>query len=231
MAIPPHYLLRSSPKTPLSPIYSRRSLVESSKTNIVDICPSHLSTTSKTSSWWLEPSQQSLYPHLSRMALDLLTIPAMSADAEWIFSGCKRQMLPWRNRMSIKTLEALELLKSWMKLENWEDHDVSVEDNLEWTLRSGSCFGLLWGLLISQLLSSLAIFPAFWLADKRWFRACRAWIMLFLHIWLIGAFNGLFIWLLGLFPEIITCSVWFQCTSISISSVILSLGPADYAST
>jgi hypothetical protein len=78
-------------------------------------------------SWWLEPSQQLVYPHLSRMALDLLTIPAMSADAERVFSGCKQQMTYRRNRMSVKTLEALELLKSWMNLTNWEEHDV-IED-------------------------------------------------------------------------------------------------------
>jgi len=79
-------------------------------------------------SWWLEPSQQSQYPHLSRMALDLLTIPAMSADAERIFSGCRLQMSHRRNRMSIKTLEALELLKSWMNLANWDGTDASTNE-------------------------------------------------------------------------------------------------------
>lgn len=78
-------------------------------------------------SWWLEPTQQKLYPNLSKMALDLLTIPAMSADAERIFSGCKLQMTHRRNRMSVKVLEALELLKSWMNLTNWEAHDA-IED-------------------------------------------------------------------------------------------------------
>lgn len=83
-------------------------------------------------SWWLEPTQQSLYPNLSRMALDLLTIPAMSADAERIFSGCKQQLTDRRNKMSVKVLEGLELLKSWMKLENWEDNVVDDFDGLEW---------------------------------------------------------------------------------------------------
>jgi hypothetical protein len=82
-------------------------------------------------SWWLEPTQQSVYPQLSRMALDLLTIPAMSADAERVFSGCKQQITHRRNRMSVKTLEALELLKSWMNLANWDEHEVieEVDDN------------------------------------------------------------------------------------------------------
>jgi len=32
--------------------------------------------------WWQEPSQERTYPRLSRMALDILSAPAMSAEAE-----------------------------------------------------------------------------------------------------------------------------------------------------
>jgi hypothetical protein len=35
--------------------------------------------------WWLEEHQQLLYPNLSRMALDILTIPALSAAPERLF--------------------------------------------------------------------------------------------------------------------------------------------------
>jgi hypothetical protein len=99
----------------------------------------------------VEPSQQSQYPYLSRMALDLLTIPAMSADAERIFSGCRLQMTHRRNRMSIKTLEALELLKSWMNLSNWDDNDAVAEEDQtsplvegidDWTAPSGQIYYL-----------------------------------------------------------------------------------------
>jgi hypothetical protein len=84
------------------------------------------------------------------MALDLLTIPAMSADAERIFSGCRIQMSYRCNRLSIKTLEALELLKSWMNLANWDDNDVATDENNplcegidKWTYPNGSAsFGL-----------------------------------------------------------------------------------------
>jgi hypothetical protein len=34
--------------------------------------------------------------------------------------------------MSIKTLEALELLKSWVNLANWEDNDVSSDEARPW---------------------------------------------------------------------------------------------------
>ena len=36
-------------------------------------------------SWWLEERQQRLYPNLSKMALDILTIPAMSAHLNAFF--------------------------------------------------------------------------------------------------------------------------------------------------
>lgn len=47
-------------------------------------------------SWWLEKtqhwlslSQQASFPNLSKMALDILSIPAMSADPERLFSSAK----------------------------------------------------------------------------------------------------------------------------------------------
>jgi hypothetical protein len=43
----------------------------------------------KPISWWLEPTQQSTFPNLSRMAIDILSIPAMSAEPERLFSSAK----------------------------------------------------------------------------------------------------------------------------------------------
>ncbi|ODQ71411.1 hypothetical protein LIPSTDRAFT_4661 [Lipomyces starkeyi NRRL Y-11557] len=54
--------------------------------------------------WWLEPTQRKSYPALSIMALDVLSIPAMSAEPERLFSSAKR----------IDTIEAIECLKSWL---------------------------------------------------------------------------------------------------------------------
>ena len=79
------------------------------------------------------------------MALDLLTIPAMSADAERIFSGCRLQMTHCRNRMSVKTLEALELLKSWMNLANWDEHDIGINEIDEGTTNWASGNGYIYG--------------------------------------------------------------------------------------
>ena len=51
------------------------------------------------------------------MALDILSIPAMSADPERLFSGAKITGSDRRNRLRIYTIKALECLKSWLKIE------------------------------------------------------------------------------------------------------------------
>jgi hypothetical protein len=65
--------------------------------------------------WWLEPSQRERFPRLSRMALDLLTAPAMSADCERLFSAAKLTITDLRTRLSAQSVEALLCLKSWQQ--------------------------------------------------------------------------------------------------------------------
>ena len=48
------------------------------------------------------------------MALDILSIPAMSAEPERLFSGAKITITDCRNRLGIKSIEAIECLKSWL---------------------------------------------------------------------------------------------------------------------
>jgi hypothetical protein len=64
--------------------------------------------------WWLESTQQLDYPNLSIMALDLLSIPAMSAEPERLFSGAKITITDRRNKLGIKMIQAIESLKSWL---------------------------------------------------------------------------------------------------------------------
>jgi hypothetical protein len=64
----------------------------------------------------MEPAQQALYPYLSVLALDILSIPAMSAEPERLFSATKLMITDIRNRLGIKMIEALACLKSWYKL-------------------------------------------------------------------------------------------------------------------
>jgi hypothetical protein len=48
------------------------------------------------------------------MALDLLSIPAMSTEPERAFSTLQENVSDRKNRSSIELVEALLLLKSWM---------------------------------------------------------------------------------------------------------------------
>ena len=66
--------------------------------------------------WWQESSQRLNYPNLGIMALDILSIPAMSAEPERLFSGAKITITDRRNRIGIEAIEALECLKSWLGL-------------------------------------------------------------------------------------------------------------------
>ena len=77
--------------------------------------------------WLLEDTQQTLYPNLSKMALDLLSIPAMSAEPERLFSDTKITLQDRRNRLGIDIIEALECIKSWSKTHKvaWVD-DVGL---------------------------------------------------------------------------------------------------------
>jgi hAT family C-terminal dimerisation region len=40
--------------------------------------------------WWLRDKQQERYLRLSKMAIDILSIPAMSADPERVFSSAQQ---------------------------------------------------------------------------------------------------------------------------------------------
>jgi hypothetical protein len=64
--------------------------------------------------WWLEPTQQENFPLLCRMAIDIFCIPPMSAEAERVFSGARRQVTWDRSSMSAQMVEACECIKSWI---------------------------------------------------------------------------------------------------------------------
>src|SRR6266536_2871273 len=72
-------------------------------------------------SWWLQEQQQKDFPHLSRIELDFLSIPGMSAEPERLFSSTKITISDLRSRLGSDTIEALECLRSWLKIK-----DISV---------------------------------------------------------------------------------------------------------
>ena len=77
--------------------------------------------------WWLAPEQQAIYPNLIKIALNLLSIPAMSAELERLFSSCKITVTDRRNKLSVKVIEALECLRSWYKVKAFELEEEIVE--------------------------------------------------------------------------------------------------------
>lgn len=64
--------------------------------------------------WWLDPTHQADYPRLSQMAIDILSIPSMSAEAERMFSGARRTVSWDRMSLGSTNIERTECLKSWL---------------------------------------------------------------------------------------------------------------------
>jgi hypothetical protein len=61
------------------------------------------------------------------MALDVLSIPAMSAAPERLFSSSNLTISDRRNRINIDTVEATECLKSWRKLKSFSTEELQEE--------------------------------------------------------------------------------------------------------
>ncbi|KAG9185089.1 hypothetical protein G6011_03036 [Alternaria panax] len=62
--------------------------------------------------YWLSLSTE--YPNLSRMALDILSIPAASADCERLFSEVGDMLEPKRRKLSGQLTAALTCVRSWI---------------------------------------------------------------------------------------------------------------------
>ena len=56
--------------------------------------------------WWSE--SRSAFPSLYLYALDTLSVPAMSAECERVFSSTKQLITPERNRLTDNIIEASE---------------------------------------------------------------------------------------------------------------------------
>jgi len=48
------------------------------------------------------------------MALNILSIPAMSAELERLFSGAKITITDRTNQLGIESIQAIKCLKSWL---------------------------------------------------------------------------------------------------------------------
>jgi hypothetical protein len=65
--------------------------------------------------WWCQDMQRQRWPRLSYMAIDILSIPAMSDEPERVFSGARRTISWERGQMEPETLEMTECLKHWKR--------------------------------------------------------------------------------------------------------------------
>jgi hypothetical protein len=81
--------------------------------------------------WWQAPAQREAYPQLHRMAIDVLTACAMSAESERVFSGARRTIAWSRMALSARMIEVLECLKHWIRTGVVDDifGAVSTEDS------------------------------------------------------------------------------------------------------
>ncbi|KAG7408556.1 Zinc finger BED domain-containing protein DAYSLEEPER [Fusarium oxysporum f. sp. rapae] len=65
--------------------------------------------------WWLHRDQRKAYPRLSRMAIDILSIPPESSDVESHFSSARRTLSWDRESMTCENLAKVECVGNWMR--------------------------------------------------------------------------------------------------------------------
>jgi hypothetical protein len=78
--------------------------------------------------WWFGSVQRHRFPHLSLLAIEILSIPAMSDEPERVFSGCRRTVSWERSQISPTELERMECLKHWMQRSVYLEDTESVGD-------------------------------------------------------------------------------------------------------
>jgi hAT family protein len=65
--------------------------------------------------WWSRIEQRKQYPRLSRMAIDILSIPSESAEPERAFSGARRTASWDRLRITCQNLQKVECIGNWLR--------------------------------------------------------------------------------------------------------------------
>lgn len=78
--------------------------------------------------WWLDPARKKDYPRLHHMAINILSIPAMSAEPERIFSGARRTVTWTRFSLGSATIQLTECLKSWIRAKITFPQQILFED-------------------------------------------------------------------------------------------------------
>jgi hypothetical protein len=63
--------------------------------------------------YWIDIASK--YPNLSRLAIDILTIPASSCECKRLFSKLGDLLEPKHRKIGAKLLAALQLIQSWVQ--------------------------------------------------------------------------------------------------------------------
>jgi hypothetical protein len=77
--------------------------------------------------WWCQAEQRQRYPRLHQMAIDILSIPSESAEAERTFSGARRTCRWDRLALSCRRIEIVECIGNWFR-EGFLDGIVCASD-------------------------------------------------------------------------------------------------------
>ncbi|PWI64602.1 hypothetical protein PCL_09496 [Purpureocillium lilacinum] len=91
--------------------------------------------------WW---EKRNDYPRLSRMALDLLPIPPISAECERLFSVTGQMVSPLRTRLEASTIGITQTLRSWVRnglieaADTFIDVSGEVGNSIIWVGEEGS---------------------------------------------------------------------------------------------
>jgi len=95
----------------------------------INATPRHMMTKTPLE-WWCREEQRLEYPRLHQMAIEVLSVPAMSDDPERVFS-CTRRTISWdRARLSAETIEKLECLGNWVQNDLIRKLYVAVGDEI-----------------------------------------------------------------------------------------------------
>lgn len=68
------------------------------------------------------------YPRLTRMAIDILSVPPMAAECERVFSSCGNMVSAKRCRLQAETIAITQTVKSWLSTGLLEDYDGLLKD-------------------------------------------------------------------------------------------------------
>jgi hypothetical protein len=84
--------------------------------------------------WWREHGEK-MFPTLSILAYNVLSMPGMSAECERVFSQAKRMVTDERFNLRADIIEAEQCLKSWLisglvdGSEAWKIYDLLQDKN------------------------------------------------------------------------------------------------------